>query len=238
MRMPPTAPKARVVRSAPTRPRLVAIYLGMVNPLVGKPAPTADPRGLSYGDAITGTFTALYSPDLWKHLTTGLTELAKGHGDTLLTMADAYLDRDDKGHYSNANDALTAINCVDAQPITDRAKVIEQDRRTREVAPFMSYGAFTGNAPLDNCAFWPVPPTSHQHQASAPGLPPVLVVSTTNDPATPYQAGVDLARELGGTLLTFNGTQHTVTFEGNACVDKYAVAYLVDLTLPPPDSKC
>ena len=47
------------------------------------------------------------------------------------------------------------------------------------------------------------------------GLPPILVVSTTNDPATPYQAGVDLAKQLGGALLTFEGTQHTVVFQGN-----------------------
>ena len=47
-----------------------------------------------------------------------------------------------------------------------------------------------------------MPPTSAPHPVSAPGLPPVLVVSTTDDPATPYQAGDDLAKELGGALLT------------------------------------
>ena len=218
--------------------KTVDVYHSLVNPLVGKPAATSDPRGLSYGDAITGTFTAMYSPDLWKRLTTGLTELAKGHGDTLLKLSDAYMDRDDQGHYSNANDALTAINCVDHPPITDHATVVDQDRQVREAAPFLSYGSFTGDAPLDNCAFWPVPPTSQPHQVSAPGLPPVLVVSTTNDPATPYQAGVELAKELGGGLLTYTGTQHTVAFEGDACVDRYAVAYLVDLKLPPADAKC
>jgi pimeloyl-ACP methyl ester carboxylesterase len=218
--------------------KAVDVYHGLVDPLVGKPAATSDPRGLGYGDAITGTFTAMYSPDIWRHLTTGLTELTQGRGDTLLAMSDAYMDRDEHGHYSNANDALTAINCVDDPPITDRATVIDQDRRVRQVAPFMSYGQFTGDAPLDDCAFWPVPPTSKPHQASAPGLPPVLVVSTTNDPATPYQAGVDLAKELGGGLLTYGGTQHTVTFEGDTCVDKYAVAYLTDLAMPPQDAKC
>jgi pimeloyl-ACP methyl ester carboxylesterase len=218
--------------------KAVDVYQAMVNPLVSKPAITSDPRGLGYSDAITGTLTAMYSPTLWQHLTTGLTELSHGHGDTLLTMSDAYLDRDAQGHYSNANDALTAINCVDEPPVTDRAKVIEQDRRVREVAPFLSYGSFTGDAPLDDCAFWPVPPTTMPHEVSAPGLPPVLVVSTTNDPATPYQAGVDLAKELGGRLLTFGGTQHTVVFEGAPCVDAFAVRYLVDLTLPPPDAKC
>ena len=60
----------------------------------------------------------------------------------------------------------------------------------------------------------------------------MLVVSTTHDPATPYQAGVDLAKELHGGLLTYEGTQHTVVFEGESCVDDAATKYLVDLTLP------
>jgi hypothetical protein len=102
----------------------------------------------------------------------------------------------------------------------------------------MNYGQFTGDAPLSTCAFWPVPPTSGPHTVSAPGVPPVLVVSTLRDPATPYQAGVDLAKQLGGALLTYDGTQHTVVFQGEACVDKYAAAYLIDLKLPPPGAKC
>ena len=218
--------------------KAVEVYKNLVDPLVSKPARTKDPRGLGYSDAVTGTITALYSPSIWKHLTDGLRELTKGRGDTLLILADSYLDRDEKGHYSNSNDALVAINCVDEPPVTDRAKVADEDRREREVAPFLSYGAFTGQAPLNTCAFWPVPPTSTPHRPTVSGLPPVLVVSTTNDPATPYKAGVDLAKELGGRLLTFDGTQHTVVFEGNACVDNYAEKYLVDLTLPPPDAKC
>ena len=218
--------------------KAVDVYRSMVDPLVDKPLPTADPRGLGYSDSIIGTIMALYSPNLWRHLTQALTEMADGRGDTMLALADMYMRRDAQGHYTNATDARIAINCVDQPPITDRDKVIEEDRRMREVAPFMSYGEFTGHAPLSTCAFWPVPATTTQHSASAPGLPPVLVVSTTNDPATPYQAGVDLAKQLGGALLTFNGTQHTVVFQGNACVDNYAGAYLVDLKLPPPGATC
>ena len=218
--------------------KAVAVYHDLTDPLVKTPAKTKDPRGLGYSDAVTGTITAMYTPSLWKHLTAGLSELTKGHGDTLLDLADSYWDRDAQGRYTNANDALLAINCVDSPPNTDRAKAADKDRRMREVAPFLSFGEFTGNAPLDTCAFWPVPPTSGPHEVSAPGLPPVLVVSTTDDPATPYEAGVKLAKELGGALLTFTGTQHTVVFEGDACVDKYATNYLVDLTLPPPGAKC
>jgi pimeloyl-ACP methyl ester carboxylesterase len=218
--------------------KAVDVYHSLVDPLVDHPAKTQDPRGLGYSDAVTGTIQALYSPSLWSHLTDGLTELHNGHGDTLLALADLYMDRDEQGHYSNSSDALIAVNCVDEPPVTDRNKAIDEDRRTRQVAPFMSYGQFTGDAPLTDCAFWPVPPTSKPHQISVSGLPPVLVVSTTNDPATPYQAGVDLAKERGGSLLTFQGTQHTVVFQGNACVDDIAARYLIEVKVPPPGTKC
>lgn len=216
----------------------VDVYRDLVDPLVDKPLPTQDPRGLGYSDAIIGTIMALYSPNLWRHLTQGLTEMTNGRGDTMLALADMYMRRDAQGHYTNATDARIAVNCVDQPPITDRDKVIAEDKKMREVAPFMSYGDFTGHAPLSTCAFWPVPPTSTPHAVNVSGLPPVLVVSTTNDPATPYQAGVDLAKQLGGALLTFKGTQHTVVFQGNTCVDNYAAAYLVDLKLPPPGATC
>jgi pimeloyl-ACP methyl ester carboxylesterase len=216
----------------------VDVYHSLVDPLVDKPAKTKDPRGLSYGDAIVGTIMALYSPNFWSHLTDGLSELAGGHGDTLLMLADLYMRRDSHGHYSNATDARVAVNCVDQPPVKDRAKVIDEDRRSRELAPFMSYGKFTGDAPLSTCAFWPVPPTSEPHVIDAPGLPPTMVVSTTHDPATPYRAGVDLAEQLHGGLLTFDGTQHTVVFQGNDCVDADATRYLIDGALPAPDAKC
>ena len=230
--------------TAPTCPlgtdpdKAVDVYHSLVDPLVDKPAKTRDPRGLSYGDAIVGTILPLYSPNLWRHLTDGLTELTHGTGDTMLTLADLYMGRDAQGHYDNSTDVRVAVNCVDEPPVTDRATVVNEDRRLREVAPFMSYGKFTGDAPLGACAFWPVPPTSKPHRISVSGLPPILVVSTTNDPATPYQAGVDLASQLGGTLVTFDGTQHTVVFQGNACIDDIAARYLVDVVVPPQGTRC
>jgi pimeloyl-ACP methyl ester carboxylesterase len=218
--------------------KAVDVYRSMVDPLVEKPAKTKDPRGLSYSDAIVGTILPLYSPNLWRHLTEALTELKDGTGDTMLTLADLYMGRDAEGHYNNSTDVRVAVNCMDQPEVTDRAKVVDADRRAREVAPFMSYGEFTGHAPLGTCAFWPVPPTGTPHEIKVSGLPPILVVSTTNDPATPYQAGVDLARQLGGTLVTFEGTQHTVVFQGNTCIDDIAARYLVDVTVPPPDTRC
>jgi pimeloyl-ACP methyl ester carboxylesterase len=214
-------------------------YHALVDPLVVKPAKTSDPRGLSYADATTGTINALYTPQHWKFLTSGLLGLQHGTdaGDLLL-LADDYNGRDRVGHYDNGQDAFNAIRCVDAPTPTDAATWVLADRRIREVAPFVSYGQFTGSAPRDICAMWPVPATSTPHSAAPAPPGKVVVVSTTHDPATPYQAGVDLARQLGGTLISFDGTQHTVVFNGNQCVDSAAIRYLLDLTLPPPNLRC
>jgi hypothetical protein len=64
------------------------------------------------------------------------------------------------------------------------------------------------------------------------------VVSTTHDPATPYQAGVNLAQQLGAPLITFDGSQHTVVFTGDRCVDDAVVRYFVDQTSPPDNLRC
>jgi len=215
-----------------------ARYRTLVGPLIDKPARTDDPRGLGYNDALTGTVQALYSKDLWKALTTGLSELARGRGDTLLLLADLYSGRDPNGKYSNQNDAFNAVRCVDNPPITDRAVVSQADTRYRQVAPFLDDGRGSGNAPLDLCAFWPVPPTGAPHTPTAPGLAQTVVVSTTGDPATPYQAGVQLAQQLGARLLTYRGNQHTVALSGVACVDGVVTAYLLNLTVPADGITC
>ncbi|BBZ29193.1 hydrolase [Mycolicibacterium madagascariense] len=219
--------------------QFVARYRQLVDPLVQRPGPTSDPRGLSYQDAITGTANALYTQRYWKFLTSGLLGLQRGTdaGDLLL-LADDYQGRNSDGHYSNQQDAFTAIRCVDSPYPTSPAVWAEADREGRAAAPFMAYGDFTGQAPSDVCAMWPVPPTSSPQDVASPGPGKVVVVSTTHDPATPYDSGVDLARELGASLITFEGTQHTVVFHGDACVDSATVAFLVDSVQPPANLVC
>ncbi|MEV6280440.1 alpha/beta hydrolase [Nocardia sp. NPDC051832] len=217
----------------------VARFRELVNPLQDKSVATTDPRGLSYGDAITGVQQALYSDSLWRVLFTGLTELRQGRGDTLLQLADMYDGRNDDGTYTNTQDAFNAIRCVDDPRITDPAIASRQDAEYRKAAPFLDDGKSTGTAALELCAFWPVPNSSQPHQISVQGLPKVVVVSTTQDPATPYQAGVDLSRQLGAALITFHGTRHTAALvAGDECLDSAVIAYLTDLTEPGSELTC
>jgi pimeloyl-ACP methyl ester carboxylesterase len=214
-------------------------YHALVDPLATTPGKTSDPRGLGYADATTGTINALYTPQHWKYLTSGLLGLQRrtDAGD-LLMLADDYDGRDKDGHYSNDQDAFNAIRCVDAPAPKDAAAWVSADQQIRQAAPFQSYGQFTGNAPRDLCALWPVPATSTPHAAAPAAAGKVVVVSTTHDPATPYQAGVDLARQLGAPLITYDGTQHTAVFNGDECVDTAVVRYFDAGTLPPASLQC
>ncbi|MGN2640462.1 alpha/beta hydrolase [Nocardia takedensis] len=217
----------------------VTRFRALLEPLRDTPAATTDPRGLGYDDAITGVQQALYSDELWQVLTTGLDELREGRGDTLLQLADLYEGRGEDGSYANTQDAFTAIRCVDDPRVLDPALVGRQDTEYRKAAPFLDDGRGTGAAPLDICASWPVPNTSTPHRVSAPGLPKLVVVSTTADPATPYQAGVDLAEQLGASLITYRGNRHTAALvAGDACLDDAVTAYLVDLVQPAPGLTC
>jgi Predicted hydrolases or acyltransferases (alpha/beta hydrolase superfamily) len=211
-------------------------FQALTRPLIDKPL-VVGTRTLSYNDAVIGTIQALYAQDLWPVLTRGISALASGDGRILLTLGDFYYDRAQNGVYGNGNEAFVAISCVDEERTTDRAVVAEVDRKANEVAPFIDDGRGVVAA-LDPCAFWPVPPTSEPHVPQVEGLPPTLVVSTTGDPATPYQAGVDLAAALKGRLLTFEGTQHTAALQGKPCVDDIVNAYLIDLKLPADGTRC
>ncbi|HVH22149.1 MAG TPA: alpha/beta hydrolase [Pseudonocardia sp.] len=214
-----------------------AVYQGLVRPLIDAPARAAESRSLSYPDAIAGTNHALYQQSLWSALARGLAALDTGDGTILLALADEYYQRAPNGHYGDLIEGFTVISCVDEQRITDRAEQTELARRVSDAAPFRDTGRGPVGA-LEPCAFWPVPPTSQPHRTSVTGLPPVLVISTTGDPATPYQAGVELAAELHAELVTFEGNQHTIALQGNDCIDSLVAQYLVELRMPSGSPRC
>ncbi|WP_395705242.1 alpha/beta hydrolase [Rhodococcus ruber] len=199
----------------------VARFRSLVDPLIDRPAATDDPRGLSYPNAISGVVATLYSPQGWEYLRTGLTELEQGRGDTLLLLADMYEGRFADGSYSNSGEAMAAVRCVDDAAVTDPAVAGELDTRSRAAAPFLDDGR-----------------TGDRHAVEVDGLPPIVVVSTTEDPATPYQAGVDLAKQLDAVLVTYRGTQHGVVLSGQWCIDLPVARYLVDLAVPEGDTTC
>lgn len=212
-------------------------YHQLVLPLIEHPVALAGGRALSYDDAITATVQALYSPQRWDTLRQALAKLANADGGILMQLADDYDGRRPDGTYTYKADAFNAIRCVDDKPITDPTQDLQADTRRRQLAPFLDDGH--GPSPARNlCAFWPVPNTLAAHPLHITGLPPVLIIAVTGDPATPYRNGVNLATELNARLLTVEGTQHAVALHGTPCIDTIVTHYLTDLALPPDHTRC
>lgn len=87
----------------------------------------------------------------------------------------------------------------------------------------------------DGCPDWPAGP-GLPAPPSPQGMPPILVVSNTNDPATPLRNGEKLAQVLGGHLLTVNADGHgafLLDSNHSSCVDAAGTAFLTELRLPP-----
>lgn len=209
----------------------------LARPLIDHKLPLADGRNLSYGDAINATIAAMYDDAVWEFLNAALTELAQGQGERLMFLADFHFDRDADGSYSGRGDASSAIGCVDSPAVTDRDAIRKMNERWLELAPFADSGLAVSDVP-DVCAYWPVEQTLERDLTDLSGIPPVLVISTTGDPATPYKMGGELAAAMGGRLLTYVGKRHTAFGHDIKCVDTVGVAYLTKLVLPKEGKRC
>jgi pimeloyl-ACP methyl ester carboxylesterase len=172
----------------------------------------------------------------WSGLADALADADAGDASTLLAGADSFVGRDAEGRDDHALEAFWAVTCLDGPviPNVDAAAALEQ--QAVAVAPRL--GAFIVNNSLP-CSVWPVKPVAAGGRITAPGAPPILVIGTTRDPATPLSQARALASSLQrGRLLVAEGEQHTSFDNGNACVDAVVTRYLVDRRLPRPGTRC
>jgi pimeloyl-ACP methyl ester carboxylesterase len=194
-------------------------------------------RQVGPGEAVLGIVRGLYSErNGWPTLDIALIDAAKGKGASLLAMADDYSNRNPQGRYDGVLEANTAINCTDVGSSRDPAHYDELAAELKRVSSRFGAAIAYGNLP---CAYWPGTPLSSGWSTVAKGSAPILVVGTTNDPATPYVWSKRMAEGLdNGVLLTNRGDSHTAYFSGGPCVRKAIEKYLVTLIAPAPGTVC
>lgn len=203
-----------------------------------RPYPTSSDREVTQTLAFYGIAVTLYDEASWPVLTQALDEvITTGKGDVLLYLADFYNDRNSDGTFNtNSSEAFRAVGCLDDRSSADIEEMRAQVAEIEEVAPtvgtFFGYGGIT-------CADWPYPEVEQEYDVTAEGAAPILVVGTTNDPATPYVWSEGLAKTLdSGVLLTYEGEGHTAYGRSNDCIADAVDAYLVDGTVPEPGTTC
>jgi pimeloyl-ACP methyl ester carboxylesterase len=194
-------------------------------------------RTLTAGEFDIGVASALYGGEAnFDNLADALAETGRGLGDKMLAFADQYTERETGGKYSNQTAAMYATTCVDTPGPKNLDEVEALAAEAEQAAPH--FGATTAWLGLP-CAYWPVKASGKVAPVRAAGAPPLLVVGTTKDPATPYVWAQGLANQLErGHLLTRDGEGHTGYGKGNDCIDEAVDAYLRDLTVPPEGTIC
>lgn len=154
----------------------------------------------------------------------------------LLNLLDARIDRTPDGRYSsNSTDAFYSVTCLDRPfdgTIDDVKKLAEEWKSTAPTfGPALAWGLLA-------CQDWPATDESVTSTV-AEGSNPILLVSTTHDPATPYAWGQVVADQLDNSrLLTNDGYGHTAYQRSTSCIDDAVDAYLLKGDLPEQGQVC
>jgi pimeloyl-ACP methyl ester carboxylesterase len=225
-------------------PHAAAVQMGhFIDGLREHPLTTRDAakRKLDENLGWTGTILGLYGVDWWKDLRLGLSQaMKKSDGSVLLAMSDIYNGRDQSGHYSTEQAGLVAVRCADfAEPVPSAAAAQKAYNELKAGASILNSDLVPDDLVQPMCENWPVHSTQQPQVIKADGSDPILVVGTTDDPATPYQNAVNLAKGFANArLLTRVGEGHAAFGAGNVCIDAAMGAYLVSGTLPADGTRC
>ena len=199
------------------------------------PSKTAD-RPAGPGEVLYGLIEPLYSKGRWFELARAVDAGLGGDGSRLVELTDDYLGRNGNG-YDNQSETNIAVNCIDqaaSKLPTEYKDYPPVAAEYAKASPRFGSSLATGLT----CKFWPAKPDPLGPVTST-GMPPIVVVSTTGDPATPYAWGVAVSKQIpGAVLLTFGGEGHTAYGGRNQCIDAAVNAYLINLKTPPPNTVC
>jgi pimeloyl-ACP methyl ester carboxylesterase len=208
-----------------------AFFTDLFNKVSQTPLTVGD-RKITEGQVVTGTASALYDDvSGWPSLRTAITQALVGDGTTFAELSDTYSGRNEDGTYkNNENDANVVIECLDwhQRQSNDqiKANAASFSRSAPVFGPYVAYGGITCN--LLNQSIGRAQTTTHNLKKIKNIATPVLVIGTTQDPATPYAWAKALSRYIMGShLITLEAEGHTGYGRVSACVDDVVDMYLV-----------
>ncbi|WP_171108773.1 MULTISPECIES: alpha/beta hydrolase [unclassified Streptomyces] len=182
--------------------------------------------------------SAPYYDSAWVPVATVFSKYVAGDTQALVDAAAPDLS-DTAGNASaeNGNAVYTAVECADAKWPTNWRKWDRDNTRLHRDHPFMTWANAWMNLP---CATWPVKQNTPLNVKTGKGLPPVLIVQSERDAATPYEGALELhERFKGSRLITEKGAgSHGVTGLVNSCINDRVDAYLLTGQLDGKDVTC
>jgi pimeloyl-ACP methyl ester carboxylesterase len=199
-----------------------------------RPVSGSDDREATAGWVLSAVVYTMYVQEWWPRLADALGQLDRGDPDGIFQIVDTFNERTTDGDYPNSFEILTLVNCVDEEkaPSVSDVRRLQKDWRRK----YPLFGAPLALSIL-GCAVWPVGHDPYPYGRAA-GAPPILVIGTTGDPATPYEQAGALAKLLGtGILVTYRGEGHTA-YPKPGCLNDVVDNYLIDLKIPGSEVTC
>lgn len=209
----------------------------ILRPLVKKPLllkDSADTRGtLGYFDATSALQGGLYSQSEWPKVARILLDIGQGNNAGEISTYSEEANQLRRNAYGTplSRSAFNTIKCADSA--NPKSASIENSRKFQSMyyqnAPFIDPGSpYNQIAGISVCDVWPFAGTLAAGSAIK-NLPNILVVGTTNDPATAYANTPVLAQAVFGTMLSVEGAQHVAlgrTEKGYECANNIMLNYL------------
>jgi pimeloyl-ACP methyl ester carboxylesterase len=218
-----TAKYDSTYRLGSTRAQVQAAYYKVRGEL--EKTPIAGPNGPLVGpDELDDTFVITgYLDSVWPAFAHALSQYAgSGDGSGLVTQYETWGTTPE-----NVFAVYNAVECGDVSWPRNWSKWQADAERVYRAAPFETWDNVWFNAA---CAFWPVKGPAEPFTVNGSGLPPILMLQGTLDPATPYAGAQDAHRLLPSARMVVveGGGNHGQSLETppNQCVQSYLNAYL------------
>ncbi|HEV3362657.1 MAG TPA: alpha/beta hydrolase [Acidimicrobiia bacterium] len=223
--------KTATCKWRPANPDRTQAYLALMDRIRQQPLKASGGRIVGVDTFVSGTMSRLTARSKWPSLGDALAAAERGDGSPLATLASNYQN----AGATNAADARQSILCLDHPAPRELSAYPPLAEASKAHAPV--FGPVFTWAAL-SCGMWPVPSTLEAKPTRAPGAPPILVIGTTGDPATPQVWGEALAGQLErGVFLLRQGAEH-VAYYYSACVRRHVDAYIVDGRPPASGTVC
>ncbi len=173
-----------------------ATLRALLDDLERQPLAVGD-RALTEGAAFIATVATMYSPRSgWPKLGPAVAAARRGDGRPLLDLADGYNGRLADGSYRNLIEANVAISCADETIPGGEPAVARLADDLARVSPLFGRAVAWSALP---CARWPLAADpGFVRPRRAAGAPPIVVVGTLRDPATPVAWARSLAAASNG----------------------------------------
>ena len=170
-----------------------------------------------------------YDDGLWPGLAQALSAyLNQGDATSLVSQYQSY-----GAQSENEFAVYSAVECADVSWPRSFAYWTSDTELVAQSAPFYAWGNAWFNAA---CAFWPVLGPARPLQIKGAGLPGILMLQGTGDPATPYAGAQDAHKLLPSArmVVVAGSGNHGQSFAQppDACVQGYLNSYLSTGALP------